>query len=202
MIIRTDIRRLPGLLKRDAKRIEKAIKRAVENTAVKAVKPIRKRVPKAFGELQESIVGDRRGKNDVPVTSADAPHAGSVEIGSKPHTPDFRRLVEWVRLRGFQGLTGGGRIRKRFRAEDGPTTPRQARRVASMFKSLEVRGKKGVGRHSPVDSAEQVAKAISKGIEKHGTKPHWFVRNSLPEIRDILGTELKSAIHAPGSRSK
>lgn len=108
-----------------------------------------------------------------------------------PHKPDFEALVAWVKLRGLQGLTPGGRLRTRFKKLDGPTTPRQARRVANMFRRLETRGKRGVGRHSQVDDPETVARAIAQGIEKHGTRPHWFVRDALPEIGEILGSELK-----------
>jgi hypothetical protein len=191
LIIHTDMKHVGRMMKADAKRIERAIRRAAEKTAVKAAVPIKRRVPKAFGELADSVQGYPRGDHGHPVTSVDAPHAGSVERGSKPHTPDFDRLVAWVRLRGFQGLTRGGRLRKRFRKSDGPTTPAQARRVATMLRGLEVRGKKGIGRHSPADAAVQVAQAISKGIQEHGTRPHWYVRESLPEIRQILADQIR-----------
>lgn len=49
------------------------------------------------------------------------------------------------------------------------------------------------GAFSPSDSAEKVARAISKGIEEHGTRPHWFVRESLGDIREILDEEMKSS---------
>lgn len=129
-----------------------------------------------------------------PKTSVDAPHAAAVEQGSIPHTPNWEQLVAWVKLRGLQGLTPRGRLRNRFPKSWGPTTPKQASRVALMFKKYEIRGKRGVGRHSPVNAAEQVARAISKGIEQNGTRPHWYVLNSLPEIMEILGSELKSKL--------
>lgn len=191
--------KLRGHLARGQKGIKAAITRAIKSTSQKAIKPIRKRVPVAFGELRDSIQAYSRGTNGSPVTVADAPHAGAVEIGSPPHKPNFERLLAWVKLRGMQGLrksarTPMGKARMRFGHGVGPTTRSQARRVATMLKQLEVRGRKGVGRHSPADAAVQVARAISKGIEEHGTRPHWFVRQSLPEIRGILDGEIRKEL--------
>jgi hypothetical protein len=211
-------------LKRDADKLEDRIYRAVEKTAFRAVKPIRKRVPKAFGELYDSIQGYSEGKHGGPVTSADAPHAGAVEIGSAPHTPDFRRLVEWVKLRGAQGLTSSGRIRKRYPRSSGPTTPRQARLVAQEFKRLVIRGRSTPsrpyrpgslgkfgtparagrqihGRFTPIDAPEMIAQRISKAIQVNGTKPHWYVRESLPDIKNILDYEMKKNIFVADRRA-
>lgn len=183
---------LPRAIKREEKRIEKSIGTAIRVTARKAVGPIKKRVPVAFGELRDSISPLDLGWE--PKTGVLAPHAGSVERGSAPHTPNWDELLAWVKLRGMQGLTRRGRLRRQFNRAMGPTTPRQARRVATLFREREVRGKKGVGRHSPVNAPEMVARAISKSIEKHGTPPHFFVQESLPEIGEILKTELKRSI--------
>lgn len=194
--IRCTIRQLPALLRRDARRVKKNIENAKRRTAEKAIKPIRNRAPKAFGELREAIYGFSN--EDPPRTVCDAPHAAAVEVGSLPHTPDWNRLVAWVKLRGLQGLTNRGSL-KTFRKTKGipaygPTTAHQARRVASMLRAQVVRGKRGRGRHSPIDAPEKVALAISRSIEKHGTRPHWFVRSSLNDIRQILHTECQKAI--------
>ncbi len=185
------IKNLPRALERGRKNIQKGCEAAIWKTAQKAVAPIRRRVPVAFGELQSSVEAYQRGRNGNPVTSVDAPHAGAVEIGSPPHTPNFERLLAWVRLRGLQSLGTRGSPRKR-----GPSAAYQVPRVGAMFKALVVRSRSrygGAGRHSPIDAAETVARLISKGIEKHGTKPHWYVRESLEEIRDILEMEMKTA---------
>ncbi len=180
------IQNLKPALERGAKRIRKACDAAVWKTAQSAVRPIRRRVPVAFGELSASVQAFPRGSNGNPVTSVDAPHAGAVEIGSAPHKPNFERLLAWVKLRGLQHLGGGPRKR-------GPTAGYQVPRVGAMFKGLVVGSSAIAGSHSPVDAAEQVARAISKGIEAHGTKPHWYVRESLGDIREILNEEMKAA---------
>ncbi len=178
------IQNLPKALERGAKKIRKQCDAAVWKTARDAVRPIRKRVPIAFGELSASVQAYQRGANGHAVTSVDAPHAGAVEIGSPPHKPNFERLLAWVKLRGLQHLGGGPRKR-------GPTSGYQVPRIGSMF-AAHVQNGSG-GSFSPSDTAEKVARAISKGIEKHGTKPHWFVRESLPEIRQILDENMKKA---------
>ncbi len=173
---------LKAALQRGLKSIRANCDKSVWKTAQDAVRPIRKRVPVAFGELSSSIQAFPRGKNGNPVTSVDAPHAGSVEAGSRPHTPNWENLLAWVKLRGLQHLGGGPKKR-------GPTSGYQVPRIGAMFASHV----QGGGSFSPIDAAEQVARAISKGIEKHGTRPHWFVRESLPEIRQILDTNMKAA---------
>jgi len=42
-----------------------------------------------------------------------------------------------------------------------------------------------------IDAPEQIAKAIQMAITKHGTKPHWFVQNSLPAIMELLDAEIR-----------
>ncbi len=188
------IQNLRRALERGQRNIRKGIDEAIWKTAQKAMAPIRKRVPVAFGELRNSVQAYKRGANGNVVTAVDAPHAAAVEVGSLPHKPDFERLLAWVRLRGLQGLNPSGKsLKKRFPKNSGFTTPRQALKISSLLKSLEVRGKRGVGRHSPADAAVQVARAISDSIEKRGTPPHWFVRDSLHEIRTILDSEIKLA---------
>lgn len=192
---------LPAILARDMNRLRNEVEDALSRTAIRAIAPIRKRVPKAFGELKDSIHADDVG-TPSPKTVADAPHAAAVEVGSRPHKPDWERLLAWVKLRGMQGLTRGGRLRKRFNRSEGPTTPQQARSVASAIKNHEVRGKRGVGRHTPIDAPEQVARAISKAIEVHGTKPHWYVAESLPDVEKILHDEVKRALTRAANAAK
>jgi hypothetical protein len=187
--------------------IEKRVHAALVRTAIDAGPMIRKRTPKAFGELQASVQGYSKGSHGGPVTAVDAPHAKAVEIGTGPHQPNMEKLTEWVRLRGMQGLTGRGRLRKRFpKSSMGFTTPRQAKRVAGMIKPLEVRaqrsrkargrkpGRDAHGRHLPVDAARQVAERIAAGIRKHGTAPFWMVRRSLPEIAATMGRRVRAAV--------
>lgn len=179
-------------MERGQRNIKKGCESAIWKTAQAAVRPIRRRVPVAFGELQTSVQAYERGNNGNAVTSVDAPHAGAVEIGSPPHKPDFERLLAWVKLRGLQALSMRA-AKKRFPGSGGGY---QVPRVGAMFRALIQRSRSqygGAGRHSPADAAVQVAQAISKSIEARGTKPHWYVRESLPEIKEILNVEMQKA---------
>lgn len=167
------------------KKVQQRIDRAIENTSVEATKPIKRRAPKAFGELRDSVRALKRGGVRTVV---DAPHAASVEIGSAPHEPNFEALLKWVKLRGMQG----SRFSPRQLTQRGPTTLEQAVRVRHMFSEEVVHGPSGA--FSPVDAPEVVARRIARGIREHGTKPHWFVKESLGDIAGILDRNVRRAV--------
>lgn len=191
--IKCTLSQLEGYIQRDIRRIQRADHTARFVTAQRAARLMRARVPKAFGELQESINGFSDGGSGNPATVADAPHAAAVEIGSEPHWPDMEALVRWVKLRGMQGLTKKGHLRRRFAKALGPTTPRQARRVGQMILG-EHKAAGGKGPPSVDDYAEKVAMAIARGIAEHGTRPHWYAKNTVPEAGKILLEELTRRI--------
>lgn len=189
---------LPKNLEQGAKDIEQRIHHILEDVAKYAIIPIRARVPVAFGELRGSISAV---SGSEVATVVDAPHAAAVEVGSRPHTPDIDALIRWVKLRGKQGLGSRAQIRRM----SGPTTASQARLVASQLRAREVAPNRKpkylangglnpnkFGRHTPVDAADEVARAIAALIEKVGTKPHWYVRDSLPDIQKILQQQMRA----------
>ncbi len=172
---------LNGLIAKRLERIRKNAEKAIASTAKASVKIVQNRTPKAFGELKESV------HSEPDKVVIDAPHAAAVEVGSAPHTPNFEKLLAWVKLRGMQGLSRPGSLKRM-----GHTTLTQATKIQAMLAAETKRGPGGM--FSPVDSAVSVARAISKGIEKEGTKPHFFVRSSLPEIGETLLKKLEAAI--------
>lgn len=172
---------LPRLIAEDLKQLKDRVDAAWKATADESVPIIRRRAPRAFGDLSNSV-------HVVPgKTVVDAPHAAAVEIGSLPHEPDMEKLIAWVKLRGLQGLHQRGRLRSL-----GPTTPYQAMRVAEMLRREVMRGPGG--EFSPIDSPEKVAAAIAAAIRARGTKPHWFVRSSLPDIHIVLDRLVRAAV--------
>ncbi len=156
----------------DAKRIAQKASTATQVTARRGARVVANRIPKAFGSLKGSVhvVGRK--------ILVDAPHAAPVETGSRPHWPPFAPILAWVKLRGMQGL--------------GKSRSRHAKTIARQIREM------GSGRSTPVDVPAQIARAICAAIAKHGTKPHWYARSSLPEIRGILDTELKRRIKGKG----
>lgn len=211
--IRTTLRSLPNLVQTRLLRIERRVAQGLMHTSEAAVRMIRKRAPRAFGPLRDSVhsvprLQYSRGLSAAPMVHAktivDAPHAAGIERGTTPHTPNFERLLAWVKLRGMQGLTEKGRLRSRYGASSriGPTTALHARNVSRRLKNLEVRrraasprkGRDANGRYLPTDAAVQVARAISMAIQKKGTRPQWFVRRSITEIAAEMGRRVRVAV--------
>lgn len=188
-VIHCTINQLPGLVDKHLRGLQHRVgDNATFRTAQEGAAVVRERAPKAFGELRDSTEAYRSGSHgNGPSIAVDAPHAGAVEIGSAPHTPDLERLIAWVKLRGMQGLS-----RLRSAKLHGTTTRDQAVRVRDLLKN-QVQSGPG-GQFSPIDAPVEVARAIAKGIEQHGTRPHWFVRDSLPAIRDILARNVRKEL--------
>jgi len=95
-------------------------------------------------------------------------------VGSRPHWPPLAPLIAWVKLRGMQGL--------RRRATS------QQKWVRDRIREL------GTRRSTPVDAAEEVARAIQRSIAKRGTRPRWYMRQSLPGIHAALDAAMKKLI--------
>lgn len=187
------LQQLPAALAREEKRIQEAIQGAMNATAKRAVRIVQENAPKAFGPLRESV--SAKFNDGIARTVVSAPYASAVEIGSLPHTPNFERLLAWVKLRGMQGLTRSGNTRWRYSRSEGPTTPHQATRVTALIHEAETgsRGAKG-GAQLPAKAAEVAARRISRSIELHGTSPQFFVQKSLPAIEKILEIEVRRRV--------
>lgn len=148
---------------------------ATHETASTGAKLVAQNAPHAFGELADGVVPIELGSG-AKIRST-APHSAAVEVGSRPHMPPVKPLLAWVRLRGMQGLQNG--------AKGAP------RAVAKMIRA------QGSRNATPIDAAEQVAWAIAMGIKKRGTRPTWFVKSCLPEIKAILGANVRAQLERP-----
>lgn len=174
---------LISLLKKHTKQREQRINAATRRAASKGRAFVKRNVPVAFGEIRESVHAEG------PVIVVDAPHAAAVNNGSRPHWAPLAPLVAWVKQRGMQGLLSDRQLGRL----PGTTTKSSALGVAAMLRSHEIDGT-----HSPVDAAEQVARAIQRAIASKGTKPHHFIEKTLPELRRLLGEELRAAMEGEG----
>ena len=145
------------------KKLERDAHAGIARAARRGVAVVRKRVPKAFGEVADSVHAD--GERIV----IDAPHAAPVETGSRPHMPPLAPLIAYVRLK---AITPRGRVRRR----------------TVLGGMVREHTKQGTSRE---DAVVLVAKAIQRKIAKEGTKPNWYALNSLEELHEVLGTELE-----------
>ncbi|HEX7464106.1 MAG TPA: hypothetical protein VF382_04320 [Actinomycetota bacterium] len=172
------------LLTKHARARERRVKVAVREAAHKGASHVRRNVPVAFGELRSSVHVDSPtlGHSRIII---DAPHACAVEVGSRPHWVPIAPLIAWVKLRGFQGLSSPAQMKRL----PGTTTGEHARSVAGQLAAAEQDDGS-----TPVNAPIQIAYMIQAAIAKRGTKPHWYARNSLPTLVDILDTRIRAAL--------
>ncbi len=169
------------LLRRHLKKKERHFKTAVRKAIKRGAEIVKRRTPKAFGELRESI---HTTEHSIVI---DAPHAAAVEKGSRPHWVPIDALVRWVKLRHIQGVQLKKGIERRRGSTIGPTTRRQARSIFNEMKRFE---KKGVGYD---DAVLEVAKAIQHSIANKVTPPYNYALNSLPILQSDLDKWMKKA---------
>lgn len=186
------LKELAKLVHEHNQALEKRLRQAIIRAARQGKSYIvRFTLPIAFRELERSLRVESRG-GSVRIV-ADAPHAAPVETGSRPHWPPLEPLVRWVKLRGMQGHEGAARgQRRRWR---GTTTAEHAQAIAGVMDAFaELRG--GA---NDVDDPTIIARAIQRAIAARGTKPHWYMRRALPEIRRFLDVEIRIALHDHGT---
>jgi hypothetical protein len=212
----TSLEAFKAQFKKDMKAREKRC-RTAQRKAARTTRNfiVREKVPKAFGELIDSAsaLDTEFGAQVI----FDAPHAGAVENGSRPHTPPIGPLIAWVILRGVEGLGASGRV-KSNRVKGGGIKAWQKEAARSIATSLHssLGGNKGAAawrsRHQNVvrnltpatlgqiDSGPEVrsiAYAIQQKIAKEGTKPVRYVGSSLNEAVAELDHFIQRALPDP-----
>lgn len=171
-------------IQNDTKRLNRGLQRATKKAARSGVSIARREVPVAFGELRDSLSWDDIEDGHSQVV-ADAPHAAAVEFGSRPHWAPIGPLVAWVKLRGMQGISGRGKVRK-------TATPQQ-HRVASQLAAMSRNGSNAVG------DPYAIAKAIQRAIAVNGTKPHFYMRASVEPVADQFWTFVQAELSKAAS---
>lgn len=164
---------------------EKEIRRAVAVGALAGAHRGRafmvKRTPTDQGQLRASWkvkpgVHEFSGiSQDLAELVNDAPHISMVELGARPHkiSPEaWAAIYEWVR-RHYRSMAGGVYVL----GGAGHMTTRKSRPVGP-YKGDDPR-------------VEAITNAIAWKIRKHGQKPTLFVRNSVDDLRAIMGAELQ-----------
>lgn len=169
-------------IKKDTRGRERRLRKARKGAAQFAKRyVIENTVPKAFKELADSIHVVAEPNGDLVI--ADAPHAGAVENGSRPHTPPLEPLIAWVKLRGMQGITSAGNvITNRTRGGRVKDRNLEAARVIATALSNAPTRTRGLGRIGAVvdvDAPTQIARAIQQAIKMRGTKPHKFMQKAI-----------------------
>lgn len=165
----------------------------------------RESVPRAFGELADSLEVEDTEKGSQIVSGA--PHSAAVENGSRPHTPPLAPLIRWVQLRGVQGLTDKGGVKNNRSRQGFILNPRKehAYTVASEVRARL--GKSGAAQwkhqerlrletsSAMVDPTTiAIARAIQHAISVRGTKPHRFMMAGVPVAKNFLSGFVADAL--------
>lgn len=124
----------------------------------------------------------------MPALVNDAPHAGIVERGARPHMPPLEPILEWVKrhLRGFGFKAPKFRAPKQGPLRSESAYARRALRVQAHAEAVA----------DFEDDVLALAEAIRWKIYKNGQAPTWFVRSNLPKLRDLVAAEIDKAIAA------
>lgn len=187
-VVHVALKDLSRVIARELRNMQKRVVSATRKAARHTKNYVDKTtIPVAFGELRDS------GKVEDTTNGArvvwDAPHAASVELGSRPHTPPLEPLIRWVKLRGMQGLSKSGGVSKAKRLGPGSTTREHAVSVASQLAAMRKGGA------NAIDDPEKIAKAIQAAIAKKGTMPSHFAAKSLPEAMSVLDDLVQQALN-------
>jgi hypothetical protein len=170
-VITIGIDQLPRELQRGEERFEKALYRGLRMGAERGRGIIVKRTPVDLGQLRASW--KVKAHDMVAELINDAPHAGIVELGARPHKVNaegWQAIYEWVRR--HPELYGAKKPRTKVSA----TLAQQAQ--LGPFKGLD-------------PEITSITWAIVKKIQKHGQKPTFFVRESLDLLRAALIKEVE-----------
>lgn len=182
---------------KDVRAKQQKLKTAVKKT-IRRVRPIvAGNIPVAFGELRDSLhIIDA---SDGSALIADAPHAAAVERGSRPHTPPLEPLIAWATLRGMQGLSASGIVRRSakvhasaktiaasLRATMGREGAAAWRKHVSNLYSVSASPRGNLGGMDVDPAVKAIAFAIQQRIKERGTRPHRFMASAVPDALRYL----------------
>jgi hypothetical protein len=138
-------------------------------------------VPADTGGLKSSIkaVGIRESRSEI---IADAPHAGIIEAGARPHLTPLQPLIDWVnRHKSSFGLRRPRGGRPGIGAGANERESRRRERQASKYAEYD-------------REVLQIAAGIRAKIAREGSKPRWWMKKHLPELRRILSATINRRI--------
>lgn len=183
-VIKLDPSQLPGALELLDQNIRRAVAQGALAGAHRGRALMVKNTPTDQGQMRAAWKV-KPGAAEFDGTDAtlaelinDAPQISTVELGARPHavSPEgWTAIYEWVRrhYRGSNGiytLGGAGRM-----------TKRGSKAVTGPFRGDDPR-------------VEAITNAIVWKIRKHGQKATLFIRNSMDDLRDVMGAELQRHI--------
>lgn len=165
---------LPGILRAHEKRFPAAVRKGALRAAHRGRTHLVSVSPVDQGAFKSAwrVARDAEG---YPMITNDAPYAGVIERGARPHPVSregIENIKEWVKRKVLGGLTLA-----KYSAQQG-------RKV-----------KRGSGSVSWVDrEAESIAWAIAAKLKKEGQKGLYLVQNAVPLLADWTAVEVERAV--------
>lgn len=173
---------LAGDLQERIREIPVSVKRGLQSGTSFGRTLLSKKSPVDQGQLKNSwklidMAGGARGRSGMIQLVNEAPHAGIVERGARPHKVSqegIEAIAQWVwRNRNvFARSTGAFSGRA-----SGPVQPGTG-------------GRRAMQRRADMGEATAIAYAIAWKIRRKGQKPTWFVRDSMPRISSMTRREV------------
>jgi hypothetical protein len=143
---------------------------------------------KASWKVRQPVVSADAKLQTISELKNDAPHVMVVELGARPHAVNpqgWSAIYEWVR-RHPELYTGSGK--KSDPTWQGPNVPKM-RRTKKLRAAGPLRPFQG-----PDPELTAITNAIVWKIRKHGQKPTYFIRNSIPDLENALRIEIDRAL--------
>lgn len=178
MTVAVDAKLAAKLVRGLESRFAKAASRGIVRGAMRARAKIQRETPKDQGQTKASWRLERSaliatGDHVLATWTNDAPHAGILENGARPHNVNpegWQAIYRWVE-RHRSLFSGGGAAKRR---ED--------------FTPAPFRG--------PDPQIEAITNGIVRKIAREGQKPTYFVRNMLDDLTRMAEQETQAVVDA------
>lgn len=178
---------------RNTKRFEAAVRKGVVRGAQRSRARIQRATPKDTGQTKASwrisvSPATKSIEQTVVIWKNDAPHAGVLELGARPHgmsPAGWAAIYNWVRRHG-----------KSFNV----ARKRDAR--GKFLPGARVAGDAAGAYKGPDPEISAITNAIVQKIAKEGQRPRYFVRNILDELRAMAAAEVQATVTELMARAK
>ena len=201
-VVNIALKDLPAAVRRDAERCRQAIVRGTLVGAERSRAILVRRTPTDQGQLKASwkvrgnhAAGLSDRELEIAETRNDAPHAGIVELGARPHglSPEaWIALYEWVRR--HPDLWAGTTLNRKGELVAGPRKNNRRARTTARGPLTAYDGP------DPVITA--ITNAIAAKFRREGQKPTYFVRDSVPACTRATLVEITRELERTANETK
>ena len=190
---RVTARQFAQLARSAPRRYEAAIVRGLQRGGVLGLRLLKRNISEGdvvdTGELRNSCEFDKK----ALLLGVTAPHGAFMEVGTRPHMPPVEPIVEWVKRKFSPNRRKRGKRRKGVtaRKKGRGEAPSEANRLVGAM----VRGALKTKKPELTDrQARAIAWRIAMTIKKKGTKPRWYMRKTVGELKPLILPEIRKAM--------